>query len=438
MMLLPHLLIAWSATDALPALPTFPNTPAMQDALPRKPLLGLQFETGTLLVRGTVPGGSAEGNFQPGDEVQKVDGVAVTNVAQISAAVAAKSVGAKMTFTLKRGTETIDKVVELKERPREVSPDYDVMYSHVLSNGKRIRTIITKPKKAGKFPVFMMIQGLGQFSMDFPLSGSGPYDVFLRNFAKQDFVTLRVEKPGMGDAEGGPYPETDFVTEADVYLQAIRAIKKEAYADPDRVFVFGHSMGGTLGPYVLSQEKVRGFISASTLYKTWVEYWLENLRRQMILGGSTPVEVHNMLRAQAVIQPLIFAENWDPKKVSETFPQYKSYVDAEYAQEGKWQGRTLAFWRQLAQLNYADLWKKTDTDVLSMWGQYDFVSTEEDQKMIADFREPKGTYRRIDNANHGFSTVSSYADAFAKLTTPTPPNMEAVTVIDAWIKERLK
>lgn len=410
----------------------------VQDILPRKPLLGLQFEPGTLKVRGTVPGGSAEGNFLAGDEVTSVDGVVVTTVAQISGAIASKASGDKVVFTFKRGPETLKKEVTLKERPREVSPDYDVIYSHVLSNGKRIRTIITKPKKNGKFPVFMMIQGLGQFSMDYPLSGSGPYDFFLRHFAKQDFVTLRVEKPGMGDAEGGPYVETDFKTEADVYLQAIRAIKKEPYADAERVFVFGHSMGGTLGPYVLSQEKVRGFITASTLYKTWVEYWLENLRRQMILGGSSPVEVHNMLRAQAVIQPLIFAEDWDPKRVAETFPQYKSIVDAEYAQEGKWQGRTLKFWRQLAQLNFADLWKKTDTEVLSMWGQFDFVSTEEDQQMIVKFREPKGTYVRIDNANHGFTTATSYEDAFAKFSTPTPPKLEAVKAIDEWIKARLK
>ncbi len=375
-----------------------------------------------------------------GDEITMVGDSAVTTVPQISAFVSKKATGDKVTFTLKRGSETIKKEITLKERLREVSPDYDVIYSHVLSNGNRIRTIITKPKKSGKFPVFMMIQGLGQFSMDFPLSGSGPYDVFLRNFAKQDFVTLRVEKPGMGDAEGGPYVETDFKTEADVYLQAIRSIKKESYADAEKVFVFGHSMGGTLGPFVLSQEKVRGFITASTLYKTWVEYWLENLRRQMILGGTTPEQVHEYLRAQAVLQPLIMAENWDPKKVAEAFPQYKTIVDQEFGEEGKWQGRTLAFWRQLAQLNFAELWKKTDTEVLSMWGQFDFVSTEEDQQMIVKFRDPKGkpaSYRRIDNANHGFSTVSSYEDAFAKLSGGAPPNPDAVKVIDEWIKARL-
>lgn len=410
------------------------------DALPRKPMLGIQFEPGTLKVRAAVPGGSAEGNVLPGDEITAIGEQAVTAIAQITGIMSRKATNEKVTFTIKRGTETIKKEITLKERPREVSPDYDVIYSHVVSNGKRIRTIMTKPKKEGKFPVFMMMQGLGQFSMDYPLSGSGPYDVFLRNFAKQDFVTLRVEKPGMGDAEGGPYVETDFKTEGDVYLQALRAVKKESFVDPEKVFVFGHSMGGVFGPYVLSQEKVRGFITASTIYKTWVEYWLENLRRQMILGGSTPEQVHEMLRAQAVLQPLIFAENWDPKKVAEAFPQYKSYIDAEYSEPGKWQGRTLEFWHQLAQLNYAELWKKTDTEILSMWGQYDYVSTEADQEMIVKYRDPKAkpaSYRRIDNANHGFSTVTSYEDAASKANTGSPPNMEAVTVIDDWIKARL-
>jgi len=411
------------------------------DPLPRKPLLGAQFTPGTTKIAGIVPGGSAEGTLQVGDEITAFGSTTVANPQEITRFISqsAKS-GESVTVTLKRGDKTEKIALKLKERPREVSPDYDVIYSHVVSKGKRIRTIITKPKKAGKFPVFMMLQGLGEFSMDYPLSGNGPYSNFVRHFAKQDFVTLRVEKPGMGDAEGGPYVETDFVTEGDVYLQAIRQIKKESYVNPDRVFMFGHSMGGTIGPWVVSQEPIFGFIPSSTIYKTWTEYWLENVRRQMDLGGATREQINNQMLAEAVIQPLVLVENWTPAQVNEKFPQYKAITDSYFAADpNKMMGRTLKFWRQLAQTSYPDLWSKISCRTLVLWGQYDFVSTEEDHIMIRDHlnrRNPgTATYIRVENSNHGFSSVSSYQNAFA---TPNPPfNNKAVEVMDKWIKEQL-
>lgn len=416
-------------------------SPVQSDQLPRKPMLGAQFQPNTTKIAGIVPGGSAEGVLQVGDEISAFGTASIGSPQDITNYMisAAKS-GETVTVTLKRGDKTEKIPLKLKERPREVSPDYDVIYSHIVSNGKRIRTIITKPKKAGKFPVFMMLQGLGQFSMDYPLSGNGPYSNFLRHFAKQDFVTLRVEKPGMGDAEGGPYVETDFVTEGDVYLQAIRAIKKESYVNPERVFMFGHSMGGTIGPWVVSQEPIFGFIPSSTIYKTWTEYWLENVRRQMDLGGASREAINNQMLAEAVIQPLVLVENWSPAEVNEKFPQYKAITDSYFAADpNKMMGRTLKFWRQLAQTSYPELWSKISCRTLVLWGQYDFVSTEEDHMMIRDHlnRQNPGTatYIRIENSNHGYQQVSSYQDAF---TNPGAPfNNKAVEVMDAWIKEQL-
>jgi pimeloyl-ACP methyl ester carboxylesterase len=421
--------------------------PAMVADLPRKPALGISFASGTNKVQAVSPGLSADGNLKAGDEIRSVRLPGGEGNVASAAEIIAKMVGAKTgdraTFVVVREGKEVTVGFDLKERPREVSPDYDVIYSQVLSNGNRIRTIITKPKKAGKFPVFMMIQGLGGFSMDFPLSGqSGPYIDFLRHFAKQDFVTLRVEKPGMGDAEGGPYSDTDFMTEEDVYLQAVRAIKKELFVNADQVFIFGHSMGGTFGPRVVSQEPVRGFITASTLYKTWAEYWLENLRRQVLLGGASQKDTDDLLVREAVVGSLIRREGWSPKKVAEQLPQYKDYVASEYPDENRWQGRTFGFWRQLAQLNMADNWTKVECDVLSLWGEFDFVSTEEDQKMIVNYLNKKrpgsATYERIEKGFHGFELVESYEDAFRRISQPKPIQPEVIEVMDAWIKARLK
>jgi hypothetical protein len=43
----------------------------------------------------------------------------------------------------------------------------------------------------------------------------------LNEFAKSDYVTVQVEKPGIGDSEGGPFADLDFATELDAYRQAL-------------------------------------------------------------------------------------------------------------------------------------------------------------------------------------------------------------------------
>ncbi|MBL8047825.1 MAG: alpha/beta fold hydrolase [Chthonomonas sp.] len=411
------------------------------DELPRKPMLGIQFQPNSLAVAGTAPGGSAEGALKTGDVIVEFDKKAVKAPGEVTTALTKMRTGQKVDVTVQRDGKPLKIAMTLKERPREVSADYDVIYGHVMSNGKRIRTIITRPKAEGKYPVFFMMQGLGQFSMDFPLSGTtGPYREFLAHFAKQKFVTIRVEKPGMGDAEGGPYPDTDFYTEGDVYLQALRDVKKKPYVNPDRVFLFGHSMGGTFGPWVVSQEPVYGFIPSSTLYKTWTEYWLENVRRQNVLAGASPTDVDQQARADAVIQPLVLLHGWSPAQVAEKFPEYKASIDGYFAADPtKMMGRTLEFWRQLAKLNLPELWTKVKCNTLVLWGEYDFVSTEADHLMIRDQLNAQNpgsaTYARIPNSFHGFTQASSYENAFR--VQGQAFNNRVIEVMDEWIKKQL-
>ena len=409
--------------------------------LPRKPMLGIQFQPGTTTVAAVVPGGSAEGTLQPGDQVTSINKQPTPDIQALVAQVPALESNKAYEVKVTRDGKEVTLSLKMKEKPREVSPDYDVIYSHVVSNGNRIRTIITKPKKSGKFPVFFMMQGLGQFSMDYSLQGnSGPYIDFVRHFAKQDFVTIRVEKPGMGDAEGGPYVETDFYTEGDVYLQTLRDIKTKPYANPDRVFLFGHSMGGTFGPWVVSQEPVFGFIPSSTLYKTWTEYWLENVRRQNDLGGMPRPDIDRFAKADAVIQPLVLVEDWSPDEVLEKFPQYKSVIDSYFAADKtKMMGRTLGFWRQLAKLNLPDLWTKVNCHTLILRGEFDWVCTDEDHIMIRDQlnRQNPGsaTYERIPNSFHGFTTAKSNEDARSNPSQPFNP--QVLKVMDDWMKKLL-
>ena len=49
----------------------------------------------------------------------------------------------------------------VRERPRDRGENFDVLYHEVVSGGARLRTIVTKPRAAGRHPVLLLIPGLG-------------------------------------------------------------------------------------------------------------------------------------------------------------------------------------------------------------------------------------------------------------------------------------
>ena len=101
------------------------------------------------------------------------------------------------------------------------------------------------------------------------------------------YVTMRVDKPGCGDSEGGPWPEIDFQAELDGYGQGLKALKAYSFVDPDKVFIFGHSMGGVMGPLLAAETKVKGVAVYGTVFRTWFEYQVENVRRQRAWPAPT-------------------------------------------------------------------------------------------------------------------------------------------------------
>ena len=197
-------------------------------------------------------------------------------------------------------------------------------YGAVASRAGRLRTIVTRPKGAGKHPALFLIQGIGLASIDNPAGGLSSYKTIVDDFTRHGFVTLRVDKPGCGDSEGGPARDVDFDTELDGYRQALKMLKARADVDPDRVFIFGHSMGGVMAPLLAAEMPVRGIIVYGTIARTWPEYWLENLRRQMELAGASPAAIDRDLRAEAALATYLYAEKKPPRRSLSTIPTYAS------------------------------------------------------------------------------------------------------------------
>ncbi len=314
-----------------------------------------------------------------------------------------------------RNDEERTLTIHLEPMPHESVDGSKVIYGQVtVAEGYALRTILTLPERSplavdGRAPAFFFIQGLGCATLDRPQNPDAVDTRLVHAMAKAGYITLRVDKPGLGDSQGPPCEDIDFRTELEGYRAALKALKQTDGVDPDRVYLFGHSMGGVMAPLLSGEIPVRGSIVYGTAVRTWLEYQLENTRRQMRLAGASEVAINDALLREARQSAVVLIEK---KTLAEVWSRYPELtppppgVSPEHLHT-----RHVSFFHQLQDLNLARAWHESTGHVLAVYGEYDWVTAQEDHDLIAQIvnaRSP-GTARSVvlPKMDHAFTVHPS-------------------------------
>jgi len=426
------------------------TTTYKDDTLPRRGALGIPLSavSAEIAAKYSLPAGEGllaaapiahltgeRAGILAGDVVISINGKPVT-APTVGSMVRGIPAGTEVRFVVGRDGKKVDLTTTMQEKPRDPgNANYEVRYQFVTSNGQRMRTILTVPKKPGKYPGLLFIQGFSPVSYDFTLEGSkgdvttldGP---ILFDFANSGYITMRVEKPGVGDSEGGPFAEMDYTTELDIYRQAMKQLRETAGVDLDNVFIFGHSMGGSFGPMVACEFPVKGLVVYGTAGRTWFEYLMDTIRYQGLVGGQSFEAADDDARQGAKIMSLAMLEKKSADEIKALHPDLATVVDSFFP-GGKFNGKTLDFWRQLAETNFAAYWAKCNAHVLAVHGKSDFVTYDADHQLIADIinrvHPGWGKFVVLPNSDHLFHNFPTeqeslrnfqkgqFNNAFAKL-----------------------
>lgn len=280
--------------------------------------------------------------------------------------------------------------------PLEKIAATEVVYDSITSQGLKLRRIITYPQNAnGKLPALFMVGWLSCDSAEQPRGTEDGFVELMHEIASRlGFITVRIDKPGVGDSEGD-CSQTDFNTELRGYQDGFRSLGSLERIDPQRIFVIGFSNGGGFAPLVPGDAKVRGYLAISGWVKTWYEHMLEHERRRLARASDAPGEINRKMRLFSRFYDLYLNQGMTPGDVVAAHQEMK---EIWYDQPDHQYGRPAKYYQQLQQLNLEAAWEEVNAPVLAGHGEDDWIMSRDDVVRIAEIvnKNHPGTATYID------------------------------------------
>jgi pimeloyl-ACP methyl ester carboxylesterase len=273
-----------------------------------------------------------------------------------------------------------------------------------------------------------------------PLTGPGGTSKILKSFSDEGWVTVRVEKPGVGDSEGGPALLVGFDEEVDIYRQTLKTLDKYDFVDRSQVYLFGHSMGGCHAPIIASEQPVKGIITYGTVSDTWLEWVIKAARIQGPLGGQTRAEIDAEVRKTVGVYHYLYNEKRTIAWIKENHPELNDVTNQTSA-DGVMMGvRSIKYMQEVNDKNFCSYWTKLGkTRVLALFGEADFISLQSCQEQVAtavNAANPgMAEYKVVPVSDHGFNTARDFKDSHTKWGKPGNEfNPTIIQMMKDWIK----
>ncbi|MBE1299276.1 MAG: alpha/beta fold hydrolase [Alteromonadaceae bacterium] len=391
------------------------KTLQMSEALPRRTLLGIQPERNApgvaVTIRQVIPNSTAAAlGMKVGDKLVSVNQNKIGDFSELLSVIGTLSTGNHVQVDVLRNGKSITLEGSMQPRPFEVSDVAEVTYESVQYQGNHLRSILYKPlgfSENQKAPAILFIQGYTCSSIDY---GMLPYVTtrqLLEQLVAAGNVVYRVEKPGMGDSQSTKHcRDIDFTEENQAFLQALKHLKNKPFVDPERTYLWGHSLGVLHAPLVAQQEKVAGIIGYGGVFKGWYDYMLDIYAVQAVKHFSTsPRQAkRNTKRMQPFLNLWLNTQTpWQEvlkdKSVQGALSDDLLTIDGDQVVD-----RHYSFFRDLNQYDFANLWKQLNVPVLMMHGSFDIQAIEPQWAfdIAKQTQHPNSQAVVIKGAEHGF------------------------------------
>lgn len=387
--------------------------------LTRKPLLGARVEyvndneTSGCKVVQVVRGTSVELKLQENDIIVKIGGKDFKSSEEFTKLSLEYIPGQEVQLSVLRGRKKITLKAKVIARPFETDDNAEVIYDEANFRGGQLRVIINKPFKEKKMPAMLFVPGYTCSSID-ELTNDHPYKRIIDAFIDADYVTMRIEKSGLGDSKNTPPCEScDLLDEIENFEVGLKKLKSLSYVDTNQIIIVGHSMGGIIVPAISAKNNVAGVVVYGTTAKSWFEYQLEMYRVQNALAGMNPIEVEQSVVDQYDLNYRYFVQKQSLEELAKD-AKADSVLRTVWGYDGKGNiySRNAEYWRQIQDYPHLENWKNTTAKVLVQFGESDFQAFSR-----ADHQQIVNTVNHFHPGNAALITFPSTDHYFAKSGT---------------------
>ncbi len=401
------------------------------------------------VVRRVLAGSPVErAGLRAGDRLVALNGTPVTSADAFSPVFQKLRGGDSVRARVVRADSAVRRVDTLELRfvldsvPHERIPGTITTYGAVRSErGYLLRTVVSRPERSpgARLPGVLFIPWLSCDPVEKPDPGNDGFAHMLRDVAAgAGMVVMRVEKPGMGDSEGPDCRFGGLDDERASHRAGLKALRSMPDVDPNRIYLFGGSIGGALAPILAAEqaEGIAGVIAVGGYTLTWYEHMLDIERRRLTLSGSKPAEVNAAMRGFAQFYTEYLIGGHTPGEVLAARPALRPLW---YDEPGHQYGRPAAYYHAVQQLDVEGAWAKVaerGIPALVVRGDYDWImgpaEAERAVEIVNGIRPGLAKLVLLPRTDHGLMAYESVGAAFGD---GKPRNDRgAGRAVTAWLK----
>lgn len=422
------------------------STPALGDELRRRGMMGIQptpsAEKGVLLA-GVLPNMPAEkAGLRANDRIMKVNDHEVTDVQDFLTYMRQFYGGDTVTFTIARDDQSLKKDLTLAPRPKEVSPDYDIIYDHATVKGSKVRTFITRPKGEGKFPALVFLPSPLPQSSEFPPQlAQHPYKQLIDALTRAGIATMRVDRLGVGDSEGTDPIATPYATDVETFKSATKRLGEYDFVDRERVYLLSMGLGSALAPTVAEGLPLKGVITyGSTAVRPWSAGVADMFRRMWELDTVESEEIDKRVKALSEYLAKCAKPGAKPDEVIKEFEILRPIAQSISPSATNMLGMPLHYYQDIANTDLLATWGRVNAPVLSLWGEADIQANRKDAELIAESVNAKhkgrGEFRALENVDHGLNEMEDMEDSYLSGNDGGEYNEVVAKTVIEWIKKK--
>ena len=304
-----------------------------------------------------------------------------------------------------------------------------------------VRSMITRPRIDARHPALLYLQGIGPQSLDVRLEPADPRDPIaglINHMSGAGLVTMRVDRAGVGQSGGPAYGEADLDCEIRTYASALRTLAALPFVDPQRLFLFGSSLGGVIAPLVAAAQPVRGVVTWGTPCKPWSACLAEGARRQLMLAGMESPRLDLETAAAARLYRALLDDGASAAATLASDAALASCIAARDLDGEQLHGRSLRFFQQLEKVPFKHLWRQIRPPLFAMQGSLDWIVSRGANETLASWvsaSDGDAMWRRFDGVDHDMQRHPS-VDASFRRRGSAPFATEVAVESALWLAAR--